>query len=139
MRIRNLQSVFKVLDTDVTVEHDKKGEAFAEFIQVLDNRSLSLRIRDGEDDGHKALNILRKHSRPTGTPRVITLYTQLTSLVKSKQESMTNYIIRAETAVSCLRDAGEHFSDSLLIVMVLKGLPSDYHPFVTVITQRDKT
>ncbi|KAK3784416.1 hypothetical protein RRG08_039417 [Elysia crispata] len=114
MRIRNLQAVFKDLDTDdIEADESQNEEASAELIQVLDDRSLSLIIRDAKNDGRKALTILRNHYRPTGKPRVITPYTQLTSLVKSKQESITDYIIRAETAASCLRDARELISCSL--------------------------
>ena len=140
MRIRNLHQIFKDLDNDnFPVDENKNEETYAELVQVLDDRSLSLIMRDAKDDGRKALKILRNHYRPTGKPRVITLYTQLTSLAKKKQESITDYIIRAETAASCLRDAGEVISDSLLVAMVLKGLPNEFQPFVTVMTQRDKT
>ena len=58
----------------------KNADAFAELIQVLDDRSLSLVIRDAADDGRKALAILREHYLSKGKPRVISLYTELTSL-----------------------------------------------------------
>ncbi|GFO16134.1 CCHC-type Zinc finger, nucleic acid binding protein a [Plakobranchus ocellatus] len=139
MRVRNLHSVFKDLSNqDTPVDANKNEEAYAELVQVLDDRSVSLIIRDARDDGQKALQILRNHYRPTGKPRVITLYTELTSLIKLNHESITDYIIRAETSAASLRDAGEKVSDSLLISMVLKGLPTDYQPFVTVITQKEE-
>ncbi|GFO01846.1 CCHC-type Zinc finger, nucleic acid binding protein a [Plakobranchus ocellatus] len=139
MRVRNLHSVFKDLSNqDTPVDANKNEEAYAELVQVLDDRSLSLIIRDAHDDGQKALQILRNHYRPTGKPRVITLYTELMSLIKLKHESITDYIILAETSAASLRDAGEKVSDSLLISMVLKGLPTDYQPFVTVITQKEE-
>ena len=71
----------------------------------------------------------------TSKPRVISLYTELTSLVKSESGS---YLIRAETAATPLRNAGKTVTYSLLIAMVLKGLPEEYKPFVVVVTQSDK-
>ena len=83
----------------------------------------------------KAFKILKDHYRPNGKPRIIALYTELTRLNKNHNESMTDYIIRAETTASSLWDAGETVSDGLLIAMVLKGLPANYKPFATVVSQ----
>ena len=116
----------------------KNEEAFAELIQFLDDRSLALVMRDAVDNGRKALEILRNHYAGKGKPRIIALYTELTSLRKSSSESVTDYIIKAETTATALRNTGEVISDGLLISMVLKGLPAEYKPFVVVITQNDK-
>src|SRR6218665_3569940 len=47
-------------------------------------------------------------------------------------------MLRAETAASSLKTAGEVVSDSLLLAMILKGLPLAYKTFCTVTTQKDK-
>ena len=120
------------------VDADKNAEAFAELIQFLDDKSLSLVMRDAMDDGKKALEILRQHYASSSKPRIISLYTELTSLVKRSDESVTDYVIRAETAAAALNNADENVSDSLLIAMVLKGLPESFKPFVVVVTQSDK-
>ena len=124
---------------DAGLNDDKNADAFAELIQCLDDRSLSLLMRDAKNNGRKALKILREHYLSKGKPRVISLYTELTSLKKTGAESVTDYIIRAETAATSLKTSGETISDSLLIAMVLKGFPPDFKSFTTVVTQKDKT
>ena len=47
-------------------------------------------------------------------------------------------MLRAEKSATALRDAEEVISDALLIAMVLKGLPTEYNTFATVIVQREK-
>ena len=137
MRLRKLKDTI-LPSTDAEIDADKNAEAFAELIQFLDDKSLSLVMRDAMDDGKKALEILRQHYAGSGKPRIISLYTELTSLSKQPDESVTDYVIRAETAAAALNSANEKVSDSLLIAMVLKGLPVSFKPFVVVVTQSDK-
>ena len=68
---------------------------------------------------------------------MITLYNQLTTLVKRESESVTDYMIRAEKATSALRAGDEQVSDALLIAMTLKGLPDEYEAFVAITTQSE--
>ena len=112
--------------------------AFAELIQFLDDRSLSLVMRDAYDDGRKASNILKEQYAGKGKQRIISLYTELTSLSKLSTDSVTDYVIKGETTATALRNAGETVSDGLLIAMILKGLPVQYKPFEVVITHNDK-
>ena len=71
-------------------------------------------------------------------PRVIALYTALTSLQKGHVESITEYVLPAETAAASLKSADEIVSVSLLIAMVLNGLPEDYKTFSAIVSQHDK-
>ena len=66
---------------DEPVNPNKNAEAYGEMVQFLDDRSLSL-ISDTNNDGREALNILREHYQPRGEPKIIALYTDLTSLQK---------------------------------------------------------
>ena len=116
----------------------KNADAFAELVQCLDDRSLSLVIRDATNDGRKALLILQEHYIGKGKPRIISLYTKLTSLKMESGGCLTDYVIQAETAASSLNTAGEVISDSLLTAMVLKGLPAEYKTFTTVVTQKEQ-
>ena len=138
LRLRKLFDVIAATDA-TSVDVDKNAEVFAELVQCLDDRSLSLVIREANNDGRKAVDILREHYLSKGKPRIISLYTELTSLMKSADEGVTDYMIRAETAAVSLKTAGETISDSLLIAMVLKGLPPEFKPFTTVVTQKDKS
>ncbi len=133
LRICGLQPQTTTETRDPTLS----AEIFDELVQCLDDKSISLIIRDARDDGEKALDILKNHYRPKGKARVITLYTELTSLEKSA-ESVTDYIVRAETIATALREADEQISDGLLIAMILKGLPQDFKPFSVIINDKGK-
>ncbi|KAK0139792.1 hypothetical protein N1851_023293 [Merluccius polli] len=61
----------------------KNGEAYAELVQCLDNKSLSLVMRDAKHDGRKALEILREHYAGKDKPGVVSLYCELSSLHKA--------------------------------------------------------
>ena len=92
MRLRKLKDSITAAD-DVEITAAKNEETYAELIHFLDDKSLALVMRDARDDGRKALKILRAHYAGTGKPRVISLYTELTSLVKSEHETVTDYVI----------------------------------------------
>ena len=67
LRLKKLSDTIQTpLADDASEDHiradtTKNADAFAELIQVLDDRSLSLIIRDAVNDGQKALAILREH------------------------------------------------------------------------------
>ena len=123
----------KNLNRDET-DTERNEEAYNELIQFLDDKSLSLIMREASDNGREALRILRDHYAGKAKPRIISLYTELTSLRKEQNEGVTDYIIRTEATVTALRNAGEILSDGSIIAMVLKGLPSTFNPFSILVT-----
>ena len=112
-------------------------KVFAKLIQFLDDKSLSLTIRDAEDDGTQDLKILKEYYIGNTKPRIIGLYTELTSLVMGTNEGITDYIIRAESVCKSSKSDREGVSDSLLITMILKYLSAQHGAFSTVITQKN--
>ena len=141
LRIQHLHQII-LSPTDQSDDIDfveKNATVFAELIQYLDDKSLSLVIRNTRDNGRKALTILRDHYLSKGKPKVISLYTELTSLRRLESKSITDYIRRTQYISNALKEVGEVISDGLLIVMVLKGLPPNLRLFTTVITQKKKT
>lgn len=133
-----LQKLHEVLTADSTsVDSSKNADVYCELVQCLDDKSLSLIIRDAKNDGRKSLEILHDHFLGSSKPRIISLYCELTALHMKECENVTEYILRAEKTSTSLLNAGETISDSLLVAMVLKGLPESFKAFSTVITQRD--
>ena len=55
-----------------------------------------------------------------------------------EEETVTDYLIRAETITNSLKTAGENISDSLLMAITMKGLRDSYSTFCTVMTQKEK-
>ena len=65
----------------------------------------------------------------------VMLYTELTSLEMGTKETVTEYLIRAEKAITAIRNAKETLSNGLIIAMILKGIPESYIPLAIHITQ----
>lgn len=138
LRIQKLLDVMTE-DPTTTGYADRNAMLFAELVQRLDDKSLSLIMRDAKDDGKKSIKILRDHYLGTSAPRILSLYTELTTLKKSDDETVTDYILRAEKSSAALTTAGEIISDTLLVAMALKGLPTKYSSFAVVVTQKDRS
>ena len=136
MKIHKLKDAINP-DSTTIVSRDAAEESYAQLVHFLDKRSHSLVMRDGKNNGRKALTILREHYRGSGKQRIISLFTTLTTLQKGKDEDLTSYIIRAENAATALKAAGSIVEDNLLIAMIMKGLPPLYKAFTVFVTQQD--
>ena len=113
--------------------------AFSELAQVIDDKSLQLIMHDAKNDGYKALQTLRNQYASVESPRILTLYSELTTITMRSDEDITDYLIRSENAATGLKAAGESISDNLIVAMSLKGLPSSFKTFVVVHTETSKS
>lgn len=117
---------------------EENADVFGELAQVLDDRSLELVMRDAEDNGRKAIEILDNHYLGRSKARVISLYKTLLHL-RLRDDEITDYLISIETAGANLRTAGQNIDDDLLVTMALEGLSSEYKTFSEVVSQRGIT
>lgn len=120
-------------------EEEKNSEAYAELIQFLNDKSLSLVMRDAADDGQKALQIFEGLLCWQEKAGEVSLYTELTLLQKMNSESVTKLVLHAETVITALRIVGETLSVGLFEAMILKGLPESFKPFTIYVTQSNET
>lgn len=75
MRLQKLHHMIDSLASDTSAaDVSKNTKAFEELIQLLDDSSLSFKMRDAMDDGPQALKILREHYLSKGKqPKIISL------------------------------------------------------------------
>ena len=96
-------------------------------------------MNDAKDEGRDALSLLRDHYRGSGKPHIIlTMYTNLCNLKYPYDEYFTEYISGSERLASNLKADGEIISDSILVDMVMKGLPYTFDSFIVFVTQSTK-
>ena len=69
--------------------------------------------------------------------RVLTLNTNLCNL-QMETKSLTEYVSKAERLSTNLKSCNDTVSDSMLIAMVMQGLPETYSSFIVLITQSSK-
>ena len=136
MAIKDLKKT--ILPSTSEADAGKNEKAYAELVLLLDETSLSIIMNDAKDRGRDALSLLRDHYRGSGKPRILTMYTNLCNLKYPYGEDLTEYISGAERLASNLKAAGETISDSLLVAMVMKGLPSTFDSFIVFVTQSAK-
>ena len=57
----------------IAVDPAKNADCYAQLVNALDDKSLSLIRHDAADDGRKALKLLREHYSGKSKPRILNL------------------------------------------------------------------
>ena len=102
-----------------------------ELVSALNKRSV-LYLRPYKGDGAQAWDVLTKRFRSFERPRLQKLVSKLTSLVKRDDESLIEYITRAEELQYNLNQVNEGLSEKMFTSILLKGLPNEFDNFVTL-------
>ena len=89
-------------------------------------------MKIAKPNGTQAWKLLQDCFKSRERPRIHQLLNNLTNLKMYSQESMRDYLMRAEELQLNLIDVGENVSDQMLCSVVLKGLPNSFASFVTV-------
>lgn len=124
-------------EAEIATDEARNADCYAQLVNALDDKSLSLIRHDAAEDGRKALKLLREHYSGKSKPRILNLYTSLTTIHMEGNETVTDYMIRAENIITALRDGGENMSDGLLVATVLNGLPDSFRPLAVHVTQNE--
>jgi hypothetical protein len=112
-------------------------QVWCELIQCLDRKSV-LFVRAHKGNGAAAWKRMQQHYKSTERPRIHKTIAKLTSLKMEHNETMSDYLTRAEDMQMDLEEVGEAMSKTMFTSVVLKGLSRDYENLVTVINYGDK-
>ena len=109
-----------------------------ELVQCLDKKSVFLRPYRGK--GSEAWSVLCKRFKSFERPRLQKLISDLTNLRKYNNESIVDYITRAEDMQLNLSEVDESISEKMFVLILLKGLPREFESFCTLVKYgQDKT
>ena len=124
--------------TNAVRERDEKRyRVWCELIQCLDKKSVMF-LRCHKPNGAAAWKALNEKFKSTERPRIHATMAKLTAIHMENGEKVAEYLSRAEALQMDLDDVGEKVSDAMFVAMVLKGLPREYQPIVTVVNYGSK-
>ena len=91
-------------------------------------------LRPHKGDGTRAWDMLCKRFKSFERPQLHKLIlTELTSLKKNSNESIVDYLTRAEDMNYNLTLVNESVSEKMFISINMKGLPKEYASFTTLV------
>ena len=120
------------IDKGREIFKEKQMQIWYELVSALDKQSV-LYLRPYKGDGAQAWDVLTKRFRSFERPRLQKLVSELTSLVKRDDESLIEYITRAEELQFNLNQVNEGLSEKMFTSILLKGLPNEIDNFVTLV------
>ena len=103
----------------------KQIKIWCELVSALDKQSV-LYLRPCKRDGAQAWDVLTKRFRSFENSRLQKLVSELTSLVKRDDESLIEYITRAEELQYNLNQVKAGLSEKMFKSILLKGLPNEF-------------
>ena len=122
----------KVLNGTITGTADQKEELWYELVQCLDKKSIML-IRSKKGDGAETWKVLKSRFKSSERPRIQNLFTNLINISMGQNETVVDYLSRAEDYQLNLSENNESISDEMFKSIILKGLPSRFENFVTLV------
>ena len=96
-------------------------------------QKLVLFLRPYKGKGSRAWEILCKRFKSAERPRLQQLISDLTSIRMKANESVVDYITRAEKLQYNLDGVYECLSEKMFVSIILKGLPKEFKTFCTFI------
>ena len=111
---------------------EKELHVWYELVQCLDKKSV-LFLRPYKGKGSKAWEILCKRFKSAERPRLQQLISDLTSIRMKTNESVVDYITRAEELQYNLNEVDEGLSEKMFVSIILKGLPKEFNTFCTLV------
>ena len=110
---------------------EAEAQVYYELMMHLDKKT-ALLIRPYKQQGSTAWKALVRKFKSSEKPRVFQLTQQLTNL-KMSNETVEDYIVRAETLLGDLRGADQTISDDVFQTLLLNGLTKTFDPIVTLV------
>jgi transposase InsO family protein len=97
-----------------------------------------LPIIESAETAHEAWQALENLYHQRSTANLIKLKREMASLEKKRDESVTQYFMRARTIADQMRAAGYQSTDDDILQAILSGLPSKFSMMKTVIEAADE-
>ena len=111
---------------------EKELHVWYELVQCLDKKTI-LVLRPYKGKGIKDWEILCKRFKSAERPRLQQLISDLTAIRMKANDSVVDYITRAEELQYNLDEVDEVLSEKIFVSIILEGLPTEFNTFCTLV------